>query len=80
MTPAGDALVGTLMQKDRFSPKLADEYKFVSRNPETGNFETSRLLEACQMLFTFPGPIVMSSIIAVATHHHDLVTNFFHIA
>jgi hypothetical protein len=78
MTPAGDALVGSLMQKDRFSPKAADSYKFVTQRND-GRFETNRLLEAAQMAFTYPGPIVASAFVALATDHADTVQHFFHL-
>jgi len=79
MTPAGEAVVGTLMQKDRFSPKPTNEYKFVTKNEQDGTFETNRWLEAAQMTFNFQGPVVASSLVAAATHHADVVQHFFHL-
>jgi hypothetical protein len=79
MTSAGEAcLVGSLMQKDRFSHKPDDKYKFVLKK-ENGASVTNPLVEAGQFAFNYPGPIVASTLVAFATNHGSIMEQFFHL-
>ena len=79
MTPAGEAVAGSAMLKERFGRKADDyNYKFVSKQSD-GSFSTNRFLEALQLTFNFPGPVVFTTAVALATDHVDVVKHFFYI-
>ena len=77
MAPSGDALAGTLMQKDRFANKTG-KYRTIEKGAD-GKFRTSPVTEFFQLLLNQPGPVVITLGIAFMTNHHDLVNQFFYL-
>lgn len=58
ITPATEALIGTLMQKDRYTKKRG-QHVWLHEN-EDGSFRPSHRLEAAQLLLSAPGPYLIT--------------------
>jgi len=78
MAPSGDALAGTLMQKDRFTNKSGSHWMI--RKTEEGKYRTSPIAEFFQLLLNDPGPFVITIAVALLTDHADVVRSFFYMA
>ena len=80
VAPAGDALVGTLIQKDRFNNK-SGQHRFILRTEnEDGSitFRSNHVVHAFQLLINQPGPGFLSIAAAIASGHGGMVQQFFY--
>ena len=75
LAPASEALVGTSMQKDRFTKK--DGAHVLVHQLDSGGFRPAHWLEACELLFNVPGPATITIGLALLGGHAELVRHFF---
>lgn len=70
VTPATEALIGTLMQKDRYTKKHG-QHVWLHEN-EDGSFRPSHRLEAGQLLLSAPGPYLMTLALGLVQNPADV--------
>jgi len=72
ITPATEAFIGTLMQKDRYTKKHG-QHVWLHENAD-GTFRPSHRLEVVQLLLSAPGPYLMTLVLGLLQNAQDVYT------
>lgn len=77
MAPASEALVGTLVMKERFTKDEGSQV-LLTKTP-SGGLRVAHWLDATILALNVPGPAVLSLLVALHAGHADLVREFLYL-